>query len=143
MPRRIFLPALPEFSSVFKNFGDFQSLRDFDNTIPAFYDRKVDYRIDENDNEYLIEVDMPGIKKDDLEIGIKENVLSISAERKKESKDEKGKEVVISRYEQSFNISAKGVDVDNIEADLKNGILTVKLPKKEEPKYEKKITVKE
>lgn len=142
MSRRIFLPSLPRFSSIFRDFEDCASLRDFDNSIPSFYDRKVDYRIDENEKEYMIEIDMPGIKKDDLEIGIKENVLSISAERKKESKEENGKEVVVSRYEQSFNISAKGIDVDNIEADLKNGILTVTLPKKEEPKYEKKITVK-
>ena len=77
-------------------------------------------------------------------IGIKENILSISAKRKKAVKAENGeaKEEVIARYEQSFNISTKGIDVENIEANLVNGVLIVTLPKKEELKYEKKIEIK-
>ena len=87
---------------------------------------------------------MPGVKKEDLEIGIKENILSISAKRKKMVKSDDGetKEEVISSYEQSFNISTKGIDVENIEANLNNGVLVINLPKKEEFKYEKKIEIK-
>lgn len=89
-------------------------------------------------------MDMPGVKKDDLEIGIKENILSISAKRKKIIKSDSGdsKEEVISSYEQSFNISTKGIDIENIGANLNNGVLTITLPKKEELKYEKKIEIK-
>ena len=86
-------------------------------------------------------MDMPGVKKEDLEIGIKENILSIYAERKKEDKTENKEAVVVSKYEQSFNISAKGIDIDNIQANLENGILTLTLPKKEEVKYERKINI--
>jgi len=93
---------------------------------------------------------MPGVKKEDLEIGVKENVLSIYAERKSEKISESNKEegdgkenesIVISKYEQRFDIDAKGIDADNIRANLERGVLTVTLPKKEEVKYERRIEV--
>ena len=101
------------------------------------------YNIEEDQKSYCIEMDMPGVKKEDLDIGIKENILSISAKRKKVKKSENGesKEEVVSSYEQSFNISTKGIDVENIEANLNNGVLKVILPKKEELKFEKKINI--
>ena len=130
MSRRIFLPAL---NSMLDDF------RCFDNSM--FYNRMSDYKIEEDDKNYFIEMDMPGVKKEDLEVGVKENILSIYAERKKEDKTENKESVVVSKYEQSFNISAKGIDVDNIQANLDNGVLKITLPKKEEVKFEKKIEI--
>ena len=98
------------------------------------------YKIYEDDKGYTIEMDMPGVKKSDLEIGVKENILSIYAERKRMSKTDE-KEEVVSKYEQSFNISVKGIDIENISANFENGVLTLTLPKKEEVKYEKKIEI--
>ncbi|WP_157154336.1 Hsp20/alpha crystallin family protein [Brachyspira murdochii] len=139
MSRRIFVPTL---HSIFSNANNrynnaLNRYRDYENRLP-------DYRIEEDEKSYCIEMDMPGVKKEDLEIGIKENILSISAKRKKMVKAENGesKEEVVSSYEQSFNISTKGIDVENIQANLNNGVLIVVLPKKEELKYEKKIEVK-
>ncbi|WP_020005260.1 Hsp20/alpha crystallin family protein [Brachyspira innocens] len=138
MSRRIFVPTL---HSIFSNANRYNNAlnryRDYENRFP-------DYRIEEDEKSYCIEMDMPGVKKEDLEIGIKENILSISAKRKKMVKAENGesKEEVVSSYEQSFNISTKGIDVENIQANLNNGVLIVILPKKEELKYEKKIEVK-
>ncbi|ADG71194.1 Hsp20/alpha crystallin family protein [Brachyspira murdochii] len=139
MSRRIFVPTL---HSIFSNANNrynnaLNRYRDYENRLP-------DYRIEEDEKSYSIEMDMPGVKKEDLEIGIKENILSISAKRKKMVKAENGesKEEVVSSYEQSFNISTKGIDVENIQANLNNGVLIVILPKKEELKYEKKIEVK-
>ncbi|MDO6994168.1 Hsp20/alpha crystallin family protein [Brachyspira innocens] len=139
MSRRIFVPTL---HSIFSNANNrynnaLNRYRDYENRLP-------DYRIEEDEKSYCIEMDMPGVKKEDLEIGIKENILSISAKRKKMVKAENGesKEEVVSSYEQSFNISTKGIDVENIQANLNNGVLIVILPKKEELKYEKKIEVK-
>lgn len=131
MSRRIFLPAL---NSMLDDF------RGFDNSLINFY-KASNYKIEEDEKNYTIEMDMPGVKKEDLEIGIKENILSIYAERKKEDKTENKEAVVVSKYEQSFNISAKGIDIDNIQANLENGILTLTLPKKEEVKYERKINI--
>lgn len=130
MSRRIFLPALNSM------LDDFRCL---DNSM--FYNRMSDYKIEEDDKNYFIEMDMPGVKKEDLEVGVKENILSIYAERKKEDKTENKESVVVSKYEQSFNISAKGIDVDNIQANLDNGVLKITLPKKEEVKFEKKIEI--
>lgn len=130
MSRRIFLPALNSM------LDDFRCL---DSSM--FYNRISDYKIEEDDKNYIIEMDMPGVKKEDLEVGVKENILSIYAERKKEDKTENKESVVVSKYEQSFNISAKGIDVDNIQANLDNGVLKITLPKKEEVKFEKKIEI--
>lgn len=130
MSRRIFLPALNSM------LDDFRCL---DNSM--FYNRMSDYKIEEDEKNYIIEMDMPGVKKEDLEVGIKENILSIYAERKKGDKTENKESVVVSKYEQSFNISAKGIDVDNIQANLDNGVLKITLPKKEEVKFEKKIEI--
>ena len=150
MTKRLFLPALHSMLDDFRTFDDaFNSLYNSNNEEM----RKLShYNIEEDDKQYVIEMDMPGVKKEDLEIGIKENVLSIYAERKRVNKNkvvdaqnaenaEKDNEVVVSRYEQSFNISTKGIDVENIEANLSNGVLKITLPKKEEIKYEKKINI--
>lgn len=130
MARRIFLPALHSM------LDDF---RVFDNSV--FCNRVSDYKMEEDDKNYIIEIDIPGVRKEDLEIGIKENILSIYAERKKEDKTENKESIVVSKYEQSFNISDRSVDVDNIQANLDNGVLKITLPKKEEAKYEKKIEI--
>lgn len=130
MSRRIFLPALHSM------LDDF---RVFDNSV--FCNRVSDYKMEEDDKNYIIEIDIPGVRKEDLEIGIKENILSIYAERKKEDKTENKESIVVSKYEQSFNISDRSVDVDNIQANLDNGVLKITLPKKEEAKYEKKIEI--
>lgn len=146
MSRRIFVPTL---HSIFSNANRCNSLGNCGhynsyNAYSDYHNRISNYRIEEDDKNYIIEMDMPGVKKEDLEIGIKENILSISAKRKKAVKSENGesKEEVISSYEQSFNISTKGIDVENIAANLNNGVLVVTLPKKEELKYEKKIEIK-
>ena len=129
---RIFLPALHSI------LDDFDSFYNEENSISKY----SDYKLEENDNSYTIEMDMPGVKKEDLDIGIKENMLSIYAERKKVMKSDDGdKEEVVSKYEQSFNISDKSIDVDNISANFENGVLTLTLPKKEEVKYEKRIEI--
>lgn len=132
---RIFLPAL---HSILDDFNSFSNFYNEENSISKY----SDYKLEENDNSYTIEMDMPGVKKEDLDIGIKENMLSIYAERKKVMKSDEGdKEEVVSKYEQSFNISVKGIDIENISANFENGVLTLTLPKKEEVKYEKKIEI--
>ncbi|WP_101503634.1 Hsp20/alpha crystallin family protein [Brachyspira pilosicoli] len=130
---RIFLPALHSILDDFDNFSNFYNE---ENSVSKY----SDYKIEENDNSYTIEMDMPGVRKEDLDIGIKENMLSIYAERKRMSKTDE-KEEVVSKYEQSFNISVKGIDIENISANFENGVLTLTLPKKEEVKYEKRIEI--
>ena len=142
MTKKLFFPVLHSMLDDFRTFDDaFGSLYESNNEV-----RKLShYRIEEDEKNYTIEMDMPGVRKEDLNIGVKENVLSVYAERKKvqkenkESNDESNKnnEIVVSKYEQSFNISTKGIDIENIEANLTDGVLKITLPKKEEVKYGK------
>lgn len=139
MFKRSLLPSL------IREFDNMPSVSFFEN-MPSIVYEKNNYRLEENEKEYVIEMDMPGVKKEDLEVGIKENVLTIKAERKKVTKhsgsDEEKKEVVVSSYEEAFSLNSKGIETDQVQANLEHGILTITLPKKEEVKYEKRIEVK-
>ena len=100
----------------------------------------------EDDDAYYVEVDLPGIKKEDIDINIEDNILTISGERKvKEEVEEDDYYKVESKYgkfSRSFTLPEK-VDEDNIKAESKDGVLEVVIPKlKEEEKKPKKIEVK-
>ena len=92
----------------------------------------------ENDNEYVIEMLLAGVKKDDVKIDTEDNVLTILAERKLDSKLKYNrKQTYFGKYKRSF-IMPEDVDHSKIEAQLSDGILKITLsklkPKKEEPK---------
>jgi HSP20 family protein len=91
----------------------------------------------EEGNELVLKADMPGMEKKDIGINISDNFLTISGERKKEEKVEKGNYY---RYERShgsffrrFELPA-GIDTEKVKAHLENGILEVRLPKTEKAK---------
>lgn len=99
---------------------------------------KVD--IVENEKDYTIHADLPGLDKKDVKIEIKEGVLSISGEKKQEKKEkDKGKYHYFERSYGSFKRSfvlADDIDEKSINAKLTNGQLELVLQKKEkiEPK---------
>lgn len=91
--------------------------------------------IHENDTSHKIELAIPGLKKEDIKIELKENRLTISAEVKNETTQEEDKTVRKEFSYQSFKRSftlPKLVDTEKIEAKHENGLLTVLIPKKEE-----------
>ena len=93
---------------------------------------KVD--VDENDKSYTVKAEIPGVKKEDINVQIDGNQVSISAEAKQE-KDvkENGKVIRSERYYGSMYRSfALGQDVDSGAANAKyaDGILQLTLPKK-------------
>ncbi len=109
-------------------------------TTPAF---KVD--ISEDEIAFHIEAEMPGLNKEDISLGVEEDVLTIKGERKKET-DEKGKnyhrvERTYGSYSRSFNLGEL-IDQENIEASFDNGILHVRLPKAQEVRKNKEIAIK-
>ena len=89
---------------------------------------------DEGDH-YLLEADLPGFEKKDIQLDINGDTLTVCAERhsKIEEKDKKEKVVRVERsygsYSRSFNIS--GVDADQIKAKYENGVLKLTLPKRQ------------
>jgi len=96
-----------------------------------------DVDIFENDNELILCADLPGVQKEDLDIDLNENTLTINAHVKLATKGTLlYKEYDIGDYKRSFTIS-NVVDQSKIQAELKNGILRVVLPKAETAKPRK------
>ncbi len=100
----------------------------------------------EDDKAYVIEIDLPGIKKEDIEITTEDNVLTISGERKytDEVKEEDYYKIesAYGKFSRSFTLPEK-VDADKITAESKNGVLEVVIPKvQEKDKQPKKIEIK-
>ncbi len=100
----------------------------------------------EGEFAYHIEVDLPGIKKEDIDINVEGNILTISGERKVKDevkeKDYYKVESYYGKFSRSFTVPEK-VDVENIHAESSNGVLEVVIPKLKNVKNEpKKIKIK-
>ena len=102
--------------------------------------------IAETENEFEVELAVPGLKKEDFKINLDKNVLNISADKKVEANVE-GKKY--SKREYSFNSFTRSftlpesADHSKIEADYTDGILTLTIAKKEEAKFQsREIAVK-
>lgn len=137
-----------------KPANGFNLLENFFNEIPTFF--KDDFgvkpqgfipvNVKETKDAYQLEVVAPGFEKNDFNINLEKNILTVSAEKKSETekKDEKQirKEYGYQSFKRSFTIDEK-VDAEKIEAKYVNGVLTLNLPRKEEVKASaKEILVK-
>ena len=98
----------------------------------------------EDDENYILEAELPGLKKEDIKISLKNDVLTISGERKEEKEKKDKHSHIVERQYGSFYRSftlPSGVEEDKIDATYKDGVLKVVLPKTEKAKV-KEITVK-
>ena len=110
----------------------------------SIYTPRVD--VTEDNENLFVEADIPGVDKTDLKLSVTGDVLTISGEKKKESRDEKMNYYRIERnygsFSRSFTLPAE-VHADRISAEFKNGVLKITLPKTEEAKIvEKHIEIK-
>jgi HSP20 family protein len=121
-------------------FGD-----NFENTMRRFFAPtawepeasalKMRVDVSEGDNAYEVKADIPGVKKEDINVRIDGNIVQIDAEvkRESESKDKSGKVLRSERYygnvSRSFSL-ADDVDEGKAEAKYADGVLTLMLPKK-------------
>lgn len=129
---------LPTVSRFFDD--DWNSLfdwtnRNFSNTATTL----PSVNVKENDNEYIVEMAVPGMKKDDFQVVVNDNVLTIKSEVKNECEEKDGnnytrKEFCYQSFQRSFNLNNNVVDDAKIKATYKDGILNITLPKKEEAK---------
>ena len=92
----------------------------------------------ETDNEILCHLEVPGLTRDDLEIRVEGNVVTIAGEKRYQTNGEKEGgfrhlERRFGRFERSFSIP-RTVDADAVKARHDNGVLTVVLPKAERSK---------
>ena len=138
---------------------DLTLFNDFWDEVPSLFDRgrklfsgfssefdkilngKCDF--EELDDKYRVELEVPGVKKDEINLSLKNDILTISWSRKREEKEEKSKRRSYERSEGSFtrSFNVDGADPDKIEATLKDGLLKIVLPKHEKAKP-KKIEIK-
>lgn len=111
------------------------------NVLPAV-------NIKESEDRFDLELSVPGFKKDDINIEVDENILTISSviENSAEDKDEKGnymrREFSRTAFKRSFTLP-ETINEDSINANYEDGILTLTLPKKEEamPKPKRLIEI--
>ncbi len=102
--------------------------------------------IREDNNNFYLTLELPGVKKEDLKVNIENGVLSIKGSKNKETKTENETVLMSERYygefSRSFNLS-KDVKTDGIDAEFKDGVLNIVLPKVEEAKpVVKEVTIK-
>lgn len=87
--------------------------------------------VEENDNQFLISMDVPGIPKDQIKVEIRGNTLTISGEHHEEKTQDKKKQMHYERYhgrfERSFTIP--GLNAEKVEANYKDGVLQIAVAK--------------
>lgn len=106
----------------------------WDDDLSKILNGRCDF--EESDDGYSIELEVPGVNRDEIDISLKNDNLTISWSRKAEKKRDKKKKQRYERREGSFSRSfyVEGADIEKINAELKNGVLKITLPKLEEAK---------
>ncbi|WP_421939647.1 Hsp20/alpha crystallin family protein [Pedobacter sp.] len=107
-------------------------------------DKSPNVNISETEQAYVIELAAPGLKKEDFQINLKKDTLSVWAEVKSEgtaiNKDFSRKEFDYSSFARSFNLP-DSADGEKITAEYKDGILSITINKKDDSKLQKEIVV--
>jgi len=129
---------LLDVNDFFRGFGMKPLVREFEKEPQM----KMD--VSEGEQAYVVKAEIPGVNKNDIHISIDGNLVSISAEVKKEKEEKQGENVIRSeRYfgqvSRSFTLASE-VDSDKVEAKYADGVLEVKMPKKSNG-HKKSITV--
>lgn len=131
-----------KFSGKWEPFRDMLNLRaDMDKVFKNFFSGFPDERegywapiidIEEDKDNIIVKVEIPGMKKEDIKVAVHGNILSVSGERTQES-DVKEKtyhriERAYGKFSRSITLPSE-VDVDKIRASYKDGLLKINLPK--------------
>jgi HSP20 family protein len=142
-----YLTLIPRASTFLPTNGLFDRFfEDWD--MPSLFDADAEWApafdISENEKEYVITAELPGIDIKDVDITLSEGVLSVKGEKKQE-KEDKGEDYhrIERRYgsfHRSFRMPGR-VETDKVDANYKDGILKLTLPKAEGSQT-KKIEVK-
>lgn len=121
----------------------------FDDDFDDFFKpvmRKNDIKCDiyEENDEYHIEMDIPGYEKKDVNIEVKDGYLTVKASsenvKNEENKNYIRRERMVGSFTKSFALG--DVDVDKIDARFENGILNISIPKQEVVDTTRKIEIK-
>ena len=135
--RRPRVRAVGDFDELFGRF--FESPWAIQDADSKAFAPAVD--VSENENEYRVKADIPGVKKEDLNVSVQDGILTISAESKFEDEEKKEGRVIrqerrYGKYSRSMRLG-KDVDTSNVKAEYRDGVLELTLPKVEEVKPKK------
>lgn len=125
--------------------------RNFDSFFPEYiynddaYKCAMPVELDEKEKEYIVKAELPGVKKEDLDIDIEKNRLTISAKREEEHKeDTKGfrkSEFKYGEFSRTVYFPNE-IDIEKTNAKLEHGILRIEAPKLDaERNGTKKLTI--
>ncbi|NOY65353.1 MAG: Hsp20/alpha crystallin family protein [Nitrospirae bacterium] len=114
--------------------------------MPGFEEISPSVDIFEEGDDVVVKAELPGMKKDDIEVTLSDDTITISGEKKREEKVEKKNYY---RYERSFGSFTRSfrlpvdVQTDKAKATFKDGILEIRIPKTEEAKQRaRKLEIK-
>jgi len=121
----------PAFNDLFNRFFENEFINS--DYVPAT-------NINETDENFELSMLIPGIKKEQVNISLEDNLLTVSAEVEKKEEDENGwrKEFIFQSFNRSFRLP-KTVDAEAIKAEQTDGVLRIQIPKKKEEQKLKKL----
>ena len=132
--------------NLFDDWFDFP-FRDFDKTERKLYghhaDRLMKTDVHEHEDHYELDIDLPGFKKDEITLELKDGYLIVGAEKAldKDENDKKGKLIRQERYsgamQRTFFVG-KDVAQEDIKAKFEHGVLQLSVPKVDTPKVPEK-----
>ena len=142
-PRGALSPA-EEMDRWFENFFPRGWMRPFRMEWPSWGEMAAPFearmpKVDviDRDDEVLIRAEIPGVSKDDLDISVTDNTVTIKGETKRETKEEKGDyyrcEISRGTFARTLTLPAN-VDSDNAKAKFEDGVLALTIPKVEKAK---------
>ena len=120
------------FEDFFKDFGKGFWVKPY--SMPAETELTMKIDVKEDDKGFTVKADIPGVKKEDIQVDVDEDHVSVRAEAKQEKEEKKGEKVVYSErsygmVSRSFSLPA-AVDAKGAKAEYKDGVLSLTLPKK-------------
>ena len=112
-------------------------LDNFFTDTPVWNTRAPAVDVREKDDEYLMEVELPGLTDKDIELNVEDNILTLSSKKEEKTEEKKNGYVIRERrnheFARTFVLPAE-VDREKIKAEFNNGLLVVNIPKKPEAK---------
>jgi HSP20 family protein len=125
-----------ELSTVSNEFENFlNSIWNSEDSYLTKFNPTVD--IEESENGYTFHAELPGLEKKDVNITVKDNILTISGEKARKNEDKKRNfhriESSYGKFQRCFKLP-QNIKQDEIKADFNNGILNISIPLAEEAK---------
>ena len=121
----------------------FNLAKEFDNLFDDVVSKDMKVDIIDNKDNYLVTAEVAGVRKEDININVSNDTLTIKVkEEKKTEKEDNSKYTVKERYTKNYERSfyLEGMDEENIKAKYEDGVLTVVI-KKQEKKQNKIIAI--